>query len=70
MLQQMMSNPDMLKQAQAMMSGGAGGMNAGNMQEMMKDPSLQGLMKNPEFLQNTIGMLKDPKNKAMLDMIQ
>ena len=47
----------------------SGGLNPGNMQDMMKDPSMSNLIKNPEFLKNSLSMLRDPNNKAMLDMI-
>ena len=51
-----------------MMGGGA--TNPGDMQNMMQNPSIQGMMQNPEFLENTAKMLKDPRNKAMLDMMK
>lgn len=35
---------------------------------MMKNPSLKGLLANPDFLQNTLDMLKG--NKGMMDMMQ
>ena len=37
---------------------------------MMQNPSLQGMLQNPDFLNNTLKMLKDPNNKAMMDMMQ
>ena len=54
-----MSNPDMMNQAMQMMSGGGGGM---NMSQMMSNPSMQNLIKTPDFLSNTLKMLKDPNN--------
>lgn len=36
----------------------------------MQNPSLQGMLQNPDFLNNTLKMLKDPNNKAMMDMMQ
>lgn len=55
----MMQNPEMMKMAQQMMGNmggkpGAGGMDPSKMQEMMQNPSLQKLIDNPEFLDNTI----------------
>jgi hypothetical protein len=67
MVKSMMSNPDFMRQAQQMMSGG--GFNMGGMQDMMKNPSMQGLLKNPDLLQNALSMMKDPKNKAMFDQM-
>ncbi len=37
---------------------------------MMQNPSLQGMLQNPDFLENTAKMLSDPRNKSMLDMMQ
>lgn len=68
MVKQFMENPDFMRQAASMMGGG--GANPQAMQEMMQNPSLQGMMQNPEFLSNITKMLRDPKNKAMLDMMQ
>ena len=68
MVQQMMSNPDLMRQAAQMMGGG--GMDPSGMQSMMQNPSLQGMMQNPDFLANAVNMLKDPKNKGMIDMMQ
>jgi hypothetical protein len=52
-----------------MMGGGAGmgGMDPSAMQNMMSNPSLKGLLGNPDFLQNAVNMINNP---AMLSMIQ
>ena len=45
MVQEMMKNPDLMKQAAAMMGGGgAAGLDPAGMQSMMQNPSLQGLL--------------------------
>ena len=36
---------------------------------MMQNPSLQGMLQNPDFLENTVKMLSDPRNKGMMDMM-
>jgi len=69
MVQQMMQNPDLMKQAAAMMGGGSAS-NPADMQNMMQNPSVQGMLQNPEFLENAVNMLKDPRNKAMIDMMK
>ena len=69
MMQQMMSNPDLMKQAAAMMGSG-GNFDPNSMQQMMGNPSLKGLLSNPDFLNNAVQMMKDPRNKGMLDMMQ
>jgi hypothetical protein len=65
MVQQMMQNPDFMRQASQMMSGG--GMNMSAMQGMMSNPSMKNLVSNPDFLQNALNMLKDPRNKGMFE---
>lgn len=77
MVQQMMQNPDFMKQAAQMMGGGAGnaagglgGMNPQAMQQMMQNPSMSGLLDNIGMIETSLNMLTDPKNKAMRDMIQ
>jgi len=57
MMQEMLKNPDLMKQAAAMMGGG-------------ENKSLAGMVQNPEFLDNALRMIKDPRNKAMLDMMK
>lgn len=57
----------MLSQASQMMQGGNADPNS--MRDMMSNPGMQSLMKNPDFMKNTLNMLKDPNNKHMLDMI-
>ena len=47
--------------------GGSG--DPSNVQSMMNNPSLQGLLSNPDFMNNAVNMLKDPNNKGMLDMM-
>ena len=49
--------------------GGGGAPNLSNMSEMMNNPSMQNIIKNPDFLKSTLSMLKDPNNKGMLDMM-
>lgn len=71
MMKEMMNNPDLMKQAAAMMSGGAGGgFDPSAMQSMMQNPSLSGLLQNADFLDNAAKMLSDPRNKGMLRMMQ
>lgn len=36
---------------------------------MMNNPMMQNIAKNPDFLKNALGMLKDPNNKGMLEMM-
>lgn len=62
-----------MRQASQMMSGGAGagaGFDPANMQSMMNNPSMKGFMNNPEMINTALNMIKDPKNKGMLDMMQ
>ena len=40
--------------------GSGGSPDPAKMQEMMKDPSMAKLLDNPEFLSNTLEMLKSP----------
>lgn len=47
---------------------GAGGGNPKAMEEMMKNPSMAGLLKNPEMITTSLNMLKS--NPAMLDMME
>ncbi len=61
----MMNNPDFMRQAASMMGG-----DPANMQNMMSNPSLSGLMNNPDMIGNALNMLKDPKNRGMLDMMK
>ncbi|CDW87647.1 tpr domain containing protein [Stylonychia lemnae] len=68
MVQQMMQNPDMMRQAQQMMSGG--NMDPSKMQDMMQNPSMKNLMSNPDMISNALNMMKDPRNKGMLDMMK
>ncbi len=50
--------------------GGGNGLDPAGMQSMMQNPSLQGLFQNPDFLDNAVKMLSDPRNKGMIDMMQ
>lgn len=61
----MMNNPDLMRQAALMMGG-----NGVQMQDMMNNPSLSGLMKNPDMINTALKMLKDPNNRGMLDMMK
>lgn len=65
MMQQMLNNPELMKQAASMMGGDPSGM-----QSMMQNPSIAGMLNNPEFLDNALKMLKDPRNQAMIDMMK
>lgn len=48
-----------------------GGFDPSAMQNMMgTNPSLQGLMSNPDMINSALQMLKDPRNKGMMDMMQ
>lgn len=70
MVKNMMNNPEMMKMAAEMMGGGgpAGGMpDPSKMQEMMKDPSMAKMLDNPDFLAQTVGMLKNPMAKSQLE---
>lgn len=49
---------------------GQGGMNLSGMSSLVSNPSMQNLIKNPDFLSNALNMMKDPKNKGMTDMLQ
>jgi hypothetical protein len=51
-----------------MMSGGQGGFDPSSMQSMMSNPSMTGLLKNPDMLKMALNMLKDPNNKGMAEM--
>ena len=42
-------------------------MDMSSMQGMMNNPSMKGLLQNPDFLSNALNMLKDPRNKGMLE---
>lgn len=44
-------------------------MDPGKMQEMMQNPSLQKMLDNPEFLDSTIQMLKNPMARGQLDQM-
>lgn len=46
--------------------GGAGGFDPSSMQDMMKNPSLTGLLGNPDFLQTALTMLKSPQSQSMV----
>ncbi len=71
MVQQMMQNPDFMRQAaQMMQGGGAGGLNPSSMQNMMNNPSMKGFLENPEILNQAINMMTDPNNKGMIDMVK
>ena len=51
------------------MQGGQGaGGNPKAMEEMMKNPSMAGLLKNPEMITTSLNMMKS--NPAMLDMME
>ena len=52
------------------MSGGAGGMDPNAMQNMMQNPSMKNLMNNPDMLSSALNMMKDPRNRGMLDMMK
>ena len=72
MAQDMMKNPEMMKMAQGMMGGGAAGGAGGNpadMAKMMENPSLSGLLDNPEFLKNAVGMLKSPMARPQVEQM-
>jgi hypothetical protein len=44
-------------------------MDPSKMQEMMSNPSLQKLLDNPEFLDSTIQMLKNPMARGQVDQM-
>lgn len=51
------------------MGGGAGGgmPDASKMQEMMQNPSMAKMLDNPEFLSNTLNMLKSPMARPQIE---
>ena len=68
MVQQMMANPDLMRQAASMMGGGAaGGLDPNAMQNMMQNPSMKNLLGNPDMISSALGMMKDP---AMMNMMK
>ena len=55
----MMNNPETMRNMMNMMGNqGQGGPSAEGMQEMMKDPSIKNMMKNPEAISSMLNMVK------------
>ena len=51
-------------------AGSAGGMPDPNqMQEMMKNPSMQKILDNPEFIDNMINMIKSPMARPQMEQM-
>jgi len=73
MVQQMMQNPEMIKMAQSMMGGGGmdpSKMDPTKMQEMFsKDPNMKKMMSDPDFLSNTLNMLKSPMGRPQVEQM-
>ena len=73
MVKQMMNNPEMMKMAQQMMGGqgfDASKMDPSKMQDMLnKDPAMMKQMKDPEFLKNTLNMLKSPMGRPQVEQM-
>eukprot|EP00349_Pseudokeronopsis_sp_Brazil_P005663 CAMPEP_0202964732 /NCGR_PEP_ID=MMETSP1396-20130829/8826_1 /ASSEMBLY_ACC=CAM_ASM_000872 /TAXON_ID= /ORGANISM="Pseudokeronopsis sp., Strain Brazil" /LENGTH=92 /DNA_ID=CAMNT_0049687071 /DNA_START=1284 /DNA_END=1562 /DNA_ORIENTATION=+ len=68
MMQNLMSNPNFMQQATQLLSGSGGDMT--KMREMMaNNPEMQKMLKDPAFMKETLGMFRDPKNKAMVDAL-
>ena len=72
-MQEMMKNPEMIKMAQQMMGGGGGGfdpskMDPSKMQNMMS-PEMKGMMTDPDFLRNTLNMLKSPMGRPQVEQM-
>lgn len=54
----------------SMGGGSAGGMpDASKMQEMMQNPSMSKMLDNPEFLSNTLNMLKSPMARPQIEQM-
>ena len=68
MIQSLMKNPDFMKTASSLMQSSGGDMS--KMKDLMQSsPEMQNLLKDPTILKESLNMFRDPKNKAMLDMM-
>ena len=69
LVQQMMNNPEMMKNMQEMMAGGKIDPNNPELADMRNNPGFNSLLKNKAMIQSMIQMVKDPKNTQMREMI-